>query len=332
MAKGKGVGVPEARRFAMVMMLMTAFAASIGGVATPIGTPPNLIGLGMLHSLAGVHVTFTQWMLLGVPLAVVLYGVLALWLAWGGMRGGAVPRVPVTEVKDELRALGPVSIGERNVILAFGVTVALWLLPGVVGLAGGSDTSFAKGYAVAVPESVAALVGAVLLFLLPVDRRSRKFTMTWEQAVHIDWGTIILFGGGLSIGAMAFSTGLAEALGRALTSWLPSHSTAAYTTLFTALAILLSETTSNTAAASMLVPVAIAVSQAAGIRPIEPALGVTLGASMGFMLPISTPPNAIAYSSGHIPITSMMRYGAILDLIGFVIIVGFVLVAGPLLF
>jgi solute carrier family 13 (sodium-dependent dicarboxylate transporter), member 2/3/5 len=332
LAAGPGVSAPAARRFAMVMMLMTAFAASIGGIATPIGTPPNLIGLGMLHSLAGVHVTFTQWMLLGVPLAIVLYGVLAVWLTLGGTRGVAMPRVAIAQVKDELRTLGPVSVGERNVMLAFGVTVALWLLPGVLGLLGGGETTFVKAFTASVPESVAALVGAVLLFVLPVDRRSRKFTMTWEQAAHIDWGTILLFGGGLSIGAMAFSTGLAEALGRALTSWLPTHSTAAYTALFTGLAILLSETTSNTAAASMLVPVAIAVSQSAGIRPIEPALGVTLGASMGFMLPISTPPNAIAYSSGHIPITAMMRYGAVLDLLGFIIIVAAVLIAGPLIF
>jgi sodium-dependent dicarboxylate transporter 2/3/5 len=271
-------------------------------------------------------------MILGVPIALVLYGLLAAWLTFVCGRGPVMPRGGATHVRDELAKLGPLTAGERNVMIAFGVTVFLWVLPGLLGITGLSGSGFAKAYAASVPESVAAVLGAVLLFVLPVDRRTRQFTMSWEQAVHIDWGTILLFGGGLSIGALAFSTGLAEALGRSLTSWLPTHSTAAYTALFTALAILLSETTSNTAAASMLVPVAIAVSQAAGIRPIEPALGVTLGASMGFMLPISTPPNAIAYSSGYIPITAMMKYGAVLDVIGFVVIVAAVLVGAPLIF
>jgi sodium-dependent dicarboxylate transporter 2/3/5 len=131
---------------------------------------------------------------------------------------------------------------------------------------------------------------------------------------------------------MAFSTGLAEALGRGITSWLPSHSTVTLTILFTGAAIVVSEATSNTAAANMIVPVAIAVSQAAGIRPIEPVLGATLGASMGFMMPVSTPPNAIVYSSGFVPIAAMMRYGVMLDLAGFVVIAGLVLLLGPIIF
>jgi sodium-dependent dicarboxylate transporter 2/3/5 len=150
--------------------------------------------------------------------------------------------------------------------------------------------------------------------------------------VRIDWGIVLLFGGGLALGELAFSTGLAEAMGRGLTTYLPSHSEAALTVLFTATAIVLSEATSNTAAANMIVPIAIAVSQAAGIRPIEPALGATLGASMGFMMPVSTPPNAIVYSSGYVPITAMMRYGILLDVVGFFVIVALVLTLGPIVF
>ena len=117
---------------------------------------------------------------------------------------------------------------------------------------------------------------------------------------------------------MAFTTGLAEALGKGITSWIPAPSTVALTLTFTAVAIVLSEATSNTAAANMIVPISIAVAIAAGVRPIEPALGATLGASMGFMMPVSTPPNAIVYSSGYVPITAMMmRYGLALDLVGF---------------
>ena len=143
---------------------------------------------------------------------------------------------------------------------------------------------------------------------------------------------MLLFGGGLAMGALAFSTGLAESMGRGITAWLPVHSKLTLTVLFTAVAIVMSEAASNTASANMIVPVAIAVAQAAGVDPIEPALGATLGASMGFMMPISTPPNAIVYSSGYIPITAMMKYGLALDAVAFVVIVTAVMLLGPILF
>jgi sodium-dependent dicarboxylate transporter 2/3/5 len=165
------------------------------------------------------------------------------------------------------------------------------------------------------------MLGAILLFLLPVSWRARRFTLGWDQAVRIDWGIILLFGGGLSMGELAFSTGLAESMGRGITDWLPGETALSLTVIFTGVAIVMSETASNTASANMIVPVAIAVAQAAGISPIAPALGATLGASMGFMMPISTPPNAIVYSSGYVPITRMMRHGLALDLAGFVVVV-----------
>jgi len=130
------------------------------------------------------------------------------------------------------------------------------------------------------------------------------------------------------MGELAFTTGLAESMGRGITSVLPVHSEMALTILFTAVAILMSEAASNTASANMIVPIAIAVAQAAGVNPLQPALGATLGASMGFMMPISTPPNAIVYSSGHVPITAMMRHGLVLDVAGFLVIVGALLAFG----
>jgi sodium-dependent dicarboxylate transporter 2/3/5 len=141
----------------------------------------------------------------------------------------------------------------------------------------------------------------------------------------------LLYGGGLAMGQLAFTTGLAEAMGKGLTAWLPSHTSLALTVLFTGAAIVLSELTSNTASANMIVPITIAVATAAGVRPIEPALGATLGASMGFMMPISTAPNAIVYSSGYVPISGMMRYGLALDAFAFVTIVATVMLLGPIL-
>jgi len=320
------------RRFALGLMLITSFGASVGGMATPVGTPPNLIGIGMLDRIAHVRITFFQWMALGLPLVVLLYGFLAVFFWWTSARGVPVGESSSALVHEELRKLGALSRAERNVLFAFGLTVLLWVAPGFFALAGLDGTPFAKGYDRAMPEGIAAMVGAFALFLLPTDWRSRRFTLTWDQAARIDWGIVLLYGGGLSIGSLAFTTGLADALGRGITSWLPSHTSLTLTVLFTGVSIVLSEATSNTASANMIVPIAIAVAQAAGVRPIEPALGATLGSSMGFMMPISTAPNAIVYSSGFIPITAMMRYGLALDLVAFVLIVVIVSFGAPLLF
>jgi len=314
-------------KFAMAMMLMAAFGASVGGIGTPIGTPPNLIGIGMLDRIAGVKVSFFHWMMLGVPIVALLFAFLVVYFSFS-LRGLKVDASHAARIRDELARLGPMSPGQRNVVVAFGFTVILWLLPGVLAIAGLGDSAFAKGYAAAVPESVAAIAGAILLFVLPVAWRARRFTLSWEQAVRIDWGIILLFGGGLAMGELAFSTGLAEAMGRGITSWLPTHSETSLTLLFTAVAIVMSETASNTASANMIVPIAIAVAKAAGVSPLEPALGATLGASMGFMMPISTPPNAIVYSSGHVPITMMMRHGIVLDVVGYAVIVALVMLLG----
>ena len=312
---------PASRNFAMAMMLMATFGASIGGMGTPIGTPPNLIGKGMLERIAHEHISFFQWMMLGLPLTTLLFVFLVAYFRLRLMRGLTVDLARAAHIKDELRKLGPISAGQRNTLIAFGVTVSLWLLPGFVAIAGFDNSGFAKAYEAAVPESVAAMIGAVLLFVLPVNWRARRFTLSWEQAVQIDWGIILLFGGGLTMGALAFSTGLAESMGRGITGLLPVRSAFTLTVLFTAAAIAISETASNTASANMIVPVAIAVAQAAGVDPLQPALGATFGASMGFMMPVSTPGNAIVYSSGYVPITAMMRHGIALDVAGFILIV-----------
>jgi sodium-dependent dicarboxylate transporter 2/3/5 len=314
------------------MMLLTSFGASVGGMGTPVGTPPNLIGIGMLEKLVGVQVTFFQWMALGVPLVVLLFVYLVAQFYVTSVRGLPSATGSTDLVRAELGRLGPVSRAQKNVLLAFGVTVVLWLLPGVFAVLGLAQQAWALRLTQALPEGIVAVIGALLLFMLPVDWAQRKFTITWEEAARIDWGIILLYGGGLSLGELAFSTGLASALGDAVTSWLPVQSTLGLTMLFTAAAILVSEAASNTASANMIIPIAIAVSASAGVRPIEPVLGATLGASMGFMMPISTPPNAIVYSSGFVPIGQMMRHGIWLDLVAFVLIVALVMGLGPLLF
>lgn len=322
----------QVRKFALGLMLMTAFASSIGGMGTPVGTPPNLIGIGMLEKIIGTKIAFFSWMLMGVPIAAVLFGYLVLQFYWTSARGLDVAEGSTALVQEELKGLGPPTAGQRNVLIAFATTVALWTAPGVFAILQIDRTPFALAYSTAMPEGVAAMFGAFLLFVLPVEWRTRRFTLTWDEAVKIDWGITLLYGGGLALGELTFSTGLAQAMGEGITTILPAHSALALTILFTGAAIAVSEAASNTASANMVIPIAIAVSQAAGVRAIEPVLGATLGASMGFMMPVSTAPNAIVYSSGFVPIGILMRHGLLLDIVAFFVIVATVMLLGPVLF
>jgi sodium-dependent dicarboxylate transporter 2/3/5 len=310
-------------RFATALMLILAYAASIGGVATPVGTAPNLIALGQLRTLAGVEIPFFHWMVLAVPISLAMLALLVFYL-----RFALPPEVPAARASlaEAAAKLGPLSARERNVLLAFAATVCGWVLPGAVGVVFGAESEAFRAAQRALPESAVALLGVTLLFVLPVDWPARRFTLVWTDAVRIDWGTLLLFGGGLALGGAMFRTGLAEALGDGLVAWTGSDSLVALTFLFAWVALLITETTSNTAAVTMLSPIAIASAQAAGVSPIPPAVAVAISSSMAFMLPVSTPPNAIVYGSGAVPITAMLRHGAVLDLAA-----GFVVPSGVLL-
>lgn len=308
-------------RFGTGLMLTAAFGASIGGLATPVGTPPNLIGIGQLEKLQGIHITFFQWMAMGVPLTLVMLLFLIVYMNRACPAGADLLGQSADWIRAEQAKLGPLSRGERNVLAAFGVTIALWLFPGVAALVAGAKSPLALWLSQHVPEAVAALIGATLLFVLPVDWRAGRFTASWREAARIDWGTILLFGGGLALGDAMFSTGLARWMGESLAHAFQTRSDLGVTILFAVLAVLLTETTSNTAAANMLVPVAIAVAQAAGVNPVQPAIAVCLGASLAFMLPVSTPPNAIVFGSGCVPLLKMVKHGALLDAAGIVAVV-----------
>ncbi len=310
-ARATGDVDPRRLRFGTALMLILAYASSIGGIATPVGTAPNLITLGQLDALAGVRIPFFQWMVVAVPIALVMLVTLLGWL-----RLALPPEDP--EGRAELLApavrLGPLSRAERNVLVVFAATVSGWVLPGALAVALGSESPSVRALQRVLPESVVAILGAALLFVLPVDWRSRRFTLAWSEAARIDWGTLLLFGGGLSLGGAMFRTGMAQALGEGLVAWTGAGSLAPLTFLFAWVALALTETTSNTATATMIAPLAIAAAQAAGVSPIPPAVAVAIASSMAFMLPVSTPPNAIVYGSGAIPITAMLRHGTALDL------------------
>ena len=313
------------RSYGTVMMLMTAYGCSRGGMATPVGTPPNLITVAMLDDLLGLRLSFVDWMLLAVPVSLLLMGIVFVYLNWVGRTG--IREIPGADdiVRERKEALGPWKPGERNAVLAFGVTVVLWVAPGLLALLLGRDHPFVQLLFASVPESIAALIGAILLFLLPVSATERS-TITWRQAAQIDWGTILLFGGGLSLGALSASTGLALAVGEGITGLLPTDTVVPLTFAAALFTVVLSETMSNTAASNIAIPIVISIAQAAGIDPVVPAVSAGLAASVAVVLPVSSPPNAIMYASGRVPITQMIKYGLLMDAVAVVLVPILVLV------
>ena len=305
--------------YGTALMLMTAYGCSIGGMATPVGTPPNLIAIGMIDELLGVRINFVDWMFVAAPITLALLILVAIYLNLVG-RAGAVEIAGLEQVVAARRAaLGPWKRGEWNAVIACGVTVFLWVVPGLLPLVLGRDHPVAQMVLTSFPEAVAALIGVVVLFVLPVSSTQRS-TISWKQASQIDWGTVLLFGGGLALGSLSASTGLALVLGEAITGWLPTESVVPLTFAAAVFTVILSEAMSNTAATTIAVPIVISIAQSAGVDPVIPAVAAALSASVAIVLPVSTPPNAIVYASGRVPITKMITYGLVIDAAAVVIV------------
>ena len=320
-------------RYATGLMLMTSFSASIGGLATPIGTPPNVIGLNFIRKLTnadgqGIDITFFEWSLIGVPIVVVLYLFLFAYLNWFCPAGVSELAGGREYLERQRQQLGPWTRGQISTLVAFVVMVALWVAPGVIALGWGESSDAYKWCKLSLPEAVPALLGAGLLFLLPGERG--RPALTWPEATQIDWGVVLLYGGGFAFGMLAQETGLADIIGKNMIAWLPNAGSFGFLVAATLVATLVSEATSNTASANIVVPVDITMATAAGVDPLEPALGATFGCSLGFMLPVSTPCNAIVYGSGLVPLSRMIRYGALLDVAGTIVIVAVVKLLGSL--
>lgn len=316
-------------RYATGLMLMTTFAASIGGLATPVGSPPNLIGLGFIRQFASVEVSFVEWMMIGVPIVGILYVVMFAILNKFCPAGVTELTGSTAMIRERRAALGPWTTAQKSVAIASAVTVLLWVIPGIIAVTAGERSPIYLGFNRSMPEGIAALTGAVLLFILPGRRGERA--ITWHEASQIDWGIVLLYGGGFALGVLSFQTGLAESMGRGLTGMLPISGEFGLLVASVLIAVLLSETTSNTASANMIVPVVISIAKASGIDPLVPALGATFAASLGFMLPVSTPCNAIVYGSGYVPLSRMIRYGLLLDIAGIIVVITVVSMLGPLL-
>jgi sodium-dependent dicarboxylate transporter 2/3/5 len=326
LAAGAGKGAPGFARspFASGLLLMTAYASSVGGISTPIGTATNVVAIGYFRrpeyaDRFGGNIDFFRWAAVGVPMTAAIFAGLYLWLRrLAPARGLDMPALR-DYLREQRARLGPWARGEINTIVVFAAVVALWMTPAVLAVIPGAGA--ARAWFVArFPEEMVAVLAPVLLFLLPTDWRKRKFSLELSDFSKVDWGTSLLFGAGLSLGNLMFRTGLAGAVGRTAFEWLGTSDVWAITALAIAGGIVLSEFTSNAATAATLIPVVLSICEKAGTDPVFPLMGVTFGASFGSALPVSTPPNAIVYGSGLIPVRRMIAAGAGLDVICGVII------------
>jgi len=307
--------------FAAAMMLGIAYAASIGGMGTLIGTPPNAVAAGYLDEAFGFEVTFATWMALAVPISVVLLGFAFLVLTRFAFPVSSTLEGSQTNVAgDMLREMGPLRCPERRVAIVFSAVALGWILSPV------ARDWLGPG----VTETGIAIAGAVALFAIPADWRTRKFLLDSSAARRVPWDVLILFGGGMSLAKAIDSSGLAAWIGSGL-SFL--HSAPLIVIIFgiALLVVYLTELMSNTATTAALLPIAGGFAAGTDLAPLYPAMAIALAASSAYMLPVATPPNALVFGSGYVSLPQMLRAGFLLSLLGAgVIAVGITIAASVL--
>ncbi len=322
-ANGKIIDLSK-YKYSTGLMLMTAYACSIGGVLTPIGTPPNIMMLGFVEQQApdAPTVSFFSWMIWGV-VAMVLYFVVAYFVLWRMFPADVKHIEGAREfIAERAHALGKWTRAQKNTLFAFCLAVVLWVAPSVISLFYGANSDAVKSFNDHCPEAIAAMVGGLLLFFLPSGKGKGEKTLSWKAGMEgIDWGTLLLFGGGMAMGAMMYTTGLSQWVGDGIKVMLGGNpSEVVFIAIFCVAGLLLSEFTSHTAAVNLIGTIAIGTALSLGFSPIPVAVGVALASSLGFMMPVSTPPNAIVYASGFVPITKMFKSGVIIDILGIFVI------------
>lgn len=307
--KQMGNGNDNKTQFGKALMLAIAYSASIGGIATLIGTPPNIILAGVIQQTYGVELSFTRWFIIGFPLSVVLLVICWKYLtSWAFSFEDSQITGGKAYIKEQLKVLGKIGFEEKMVLVVFVVTALLWIFRSV----------FLKEFIPALDDTMIAILAALVLFLLPSKEKGKPL-LKWEDAVKLPWGILMLFGGGIAI-AVAFD-------GSGLASWIATQlSSLDGVPLFVLLLILvaavnfLTEITSNLATASVLLPVLAPLALAMDVHPYAVMIACTIAASCAFMLPVATPPNAIVFGSGYLKISDMMRAGIWLNLLSIALI------------
>lgn len=274
-------------KYSTGLMLMTAYACSIGGVLTPIGTPPNIMMIGFLDEQApgSPDISFFQWMIWGA-VAMVLYFVVAYLVLWR-MFPADVKHIDHARefIQEHVRDLGKWTQAQVNTLIAFGMAVLLLVAPSVLVMISGPNSELMSFYASHFPECIAAMVGGLLLFFLPVDLKEGKMTLSWKEGMAgIDWGTLLLFGGGLAMGGLMYSTGLSDWIGDGIkTAMGGTPSEYLFIAVFCVSALLLAEFTSHTAAVNLIGTISIGTAVSLGFSLIPVAVGIALASSLGFM-------------------------------------------------
>ncbi|WBU37091.1 SLC13 family permease [Homoserinibacter sp. YIM 151385] len=321
---------PTKLRIGTALLLMLSFSASIGGAITPVGAPHQLIGRDLIEAATGNTISFFSWVGVALCAAIPLFGFLVLLLT--KLNKPEVTRL--AGLRDSMRAerekAGRMSRGGVAVLAVFGLVVIGWLTPGFLGLVAGTESEIYTAVGDVLDEGIVAIVGAALLFLIPVAWKKREFAMTWGDAVKTDWGTLLFIICAAAFGSQLSSTGLAERVGQLLGDTFGVADVVVLTFVAVLLAILISEVGSNLAAVGVVVPIVISICTASGIDPTLPALAATFGSSFGFMLPISTPQNALVYATGAVPITRMVRSGIVFDVLAAVFVTASVTLTGRL--
>jgi len=314
----KPKGTSGSYKFGIALMLGIAYGASIGGVSTLIGTPPNAALAGAASQLLDIQIGFVQWMAVGLPFTIVM-----LPLTWvlltrvlyppGNLSGDAA-----SLIDEERAALGSMSRGEKLTAAVFGLTALAWVLR--------QDKTFGDltipGLETWLPflhDSTIAMLAAIVLFVLPVDWRRGVFALDWKTARSIPWGILVLFGGGISLARAMDESGLAAWIGSAVSA-LDAVPTLVIIAAVVALIVFLTELTSNIATTNMAMPVMAGAAVGLDIPPLLLMTSAALAASMAFMLPVATPPNAIVFGSGYLTVPQMSRAGLVLNLIAIVAI------------
>ena len=299
-----------------VLLLGIAYAATVGGLGTPIGSPPNIIALGMLKELASIDFSFLDWTSIGLPLVgiflivIYYYSILRIKEPISNLQGNFI--------EEEMKKTGELGPNEYRVMLLFALTVILWFLPSISALILGKTHELSILFKARLNPGVVAMVTGCLLFILPTFSKDKLLKK--EDLLKIDWGSLLLFASGLSLGSTLFATGLAELAGNAVVTSLGSLNFKLLLIGTVVATIMATELTSNTAAANILIPIMIAAALKSGFSPLYSTLAVAISCNLAFMLPVATPPNAIVYGSGEVELSQMMRSGWILNIVGIVVI------------
>ncbi|MEO0412960.1 MAG: SLC13 family permease [Pseudomonadota bacterium] len=325
-----GNGDVKGAPFTLSLLLGLAYAASIGGLGTPVGTPTNLIVIGYLAEQTGQEISFAQWMLIGLPAVFIM-----LPAAWIVVTKFAFPIETDTAhqgaqaIKHRLLTLGAITVPEKRVMVTFALIALAWIIRKPINTLAFSGFRPFEGLS----DPLIAIAGAIALFMIPSGAKGSPKVplLNWEIAQAIPWGVILLFGGGLSLAGAITSSGLAAWLGGELAA-LTDLSPIVIMLALTAFVIFATEISSNVATASALLPIIGAIASAGGSDPIALAMPVAMAASCAFMLPMATGPNAIIFASGQVSIAQMARAGIRLNLVGVILLTGLSYVLVPLLF